>query len=79
MVAGVLSGVGFIVPAILFFVMVVIIPALSMIIIRLTLTKHFCSVVTIENSEAFDHATQSAEQGPQHGEGFADALDVGAI
>ncbi len=56
-----------------------IISALSMVMIRHRITNHIVSVVEIENSDVFDRVTQSAEQGPQHGEGFADALDVGAI
>jgi uncharacterized membrane protein YjgN (DUF898 family) len=56
-----------------------IVSALSMVMIRHRITKHICSVVNIENSDVFDDVSQSAKIGPQHGEGFADALDVGAI
>jgi uncharacterized membrane protein YjgN (DUF898 family) len=58
------------------FLFVQIIP---LVILFYQITRHVCAVFTIENPAAFDLAVQSAKQGPQHGEGFADALDVGAI
>jgi uncharacterized membrane protein YjgN (DUF898 family) len=70
---------GFVTAGIFIFSFVVIVPVLGLIILSFSITRHVCTVMEIENVEMFDQATQSARQGPQHGEGFADALDVGAM
>ena len=54
-------------------------PVLRLIILHFNFTKHVCSVLEIKNPEAFDQTVQSAKEHPEYGEGFADALDVGAI
>jgi len=61
------------------FLALLVTPVITQLVLHYNITKHTCSVLRIKNSEAFDLAVQSAKQGPQHGEGLADALDVGAI
>lgn len=47
--------------------------------ILLPLSKKICETTTISGFEAFEAAAQNAETSPKYGEGFADALDVGAF
>jgi uncharacterized membrane protein YjgN (DUF898 family) len=41
--------------------------------------KHGCATLKISDLAPFEMARQSADHGPSRGEGFADALDVGAF
>jgi len=59
--------------------LLILMPVFAQIILYYKIFKHVCSVIEIENAEAFDQAIQSVQPGPKHGEGFADALDVGAM
>lgn len=47
--------------------------------IDVTLLKRACATLEVENSDELDHVIQSSADLPGHGEGLADALDVGGF
>ena len=46
---------------------------------RYELTQHFCETLTITYDEELEDTLQGITDAPKHSEGFADALDVGAL
>jgi len=60
-------------------IVVTMVPVLSMTILNYDFTRHVCAVLQIQNIEVFDDVARSTRPGPSYGEGFADALDVGAF
>ncbi|MEH6527576.1 MAG: DUF898 family protein [Sneathiella sp.] len=52
---------------------------IKMLFLIVPLVEAVCKSIEISNIEAFEHAAASARKSPKYGEGFADALDVGAF
>lgn len=52
---------------------------LKVLFLLVPLIKTVCHSLTIHNFEVFEHAAANAEKSPKYGEGFADAMDVGAF
>ncbi len=48
-------------------------------IFRFALLRQLCDTTTATDRDALANAVQAAREAPRHGEGLADALDVGAI
>jgi uncharacterized membrane protein YjgN (DUF898 family) len=61
------------------FVGYVVFDILKMLYLIVPLVSAVCRSLKIENFEAFEHAAASARKSPKYGEGFADAMDVGAF
>lgn len=62
-----------------FFVGYVAFDILKMLFLIVPLVSAVCKSLKINNFEAFEHAAASARESPKYGEGFADAMDVGAF
>ncbi len=52
---------------------------LKMLFLVVPLVRAVCHSLTIYNFEVFEHTAANAENSPKYGEGFADAMDVGAF
>ena len=68
---------GFIVLA--FFLFIVLLGILRTLFVDVTLLKRACATLTIGNPAALDDVLQASADLPGHGEGLADALDVGGF
>ena len=53
--------------------------AVGMAIFGVSLMRTIIPAIAVDHSEALENVLQSQQSGPRHGEGFADALDVGAF
>ena len=62
-----------------FFLIFVFTPVVTYSIMRYEIVGHVCRTLGISNAAAFELATNETNQGPEFGEGLADALDVGAV
>jgi uncharacterized membrane protein YjgN (DUF898 family) len=62
-----------------FIVLLLIVPLLTQGFLRYQLTKLFCRQLSINETSKLEAIAQSTRPAPERGEGFADALDVGAI
>jgi uncharacterized membrane protein YjgN (DUF898 family) len=76
--AGVFSTgiMAFIAAALTFYVPLQIV---AFVVFRYGLVAHICGTTAISDLAPFNLAAQASERGPLHGEGLADALDVGAF
>ncbi len=51
----------------------------KVLIVDYELTRHFCQTLSITYEEELEDTLQGISESPKHAEGFADALDVGAL
>ena len=50
-----------------------------MLLVKVTLLTNICETLSLEEQEALDRTVQATAALPRHGEGLADALDVGGL
>ena len=50
-----------------------------MLLVKVTLLTNICGTLSLERQEALDRTVQATAALPRHGEGLADALDVGGL
>ncbi|MCR9214848.1 MAG: YjgN family protein [Proteobacteria bacterium] len=62
-----------------FFISYLAFDILKMLFLIVPLVRAVCHSLTIYNFEVFEHTAANAENSPKYGEGFADAMDVGAF
>lgn len=62
-----------------FLVILVFSNLVLVLVAQFELTRHFCETLTITSGAGLDEILQKETYSPNHGEGFADALDVGAL
>ncbi|USG60154.1 YjgN family protein [Sneathiella marina] len=73
------SDAGIIILMIGFFAAYIAYDIVKMLFLIVPLVEAVCKSIEISNIDAFEHAAASARKSPKYGEGFADALDVGAF
>jgi uncharacterized membrane protein YjgN (DUF898 family) len=62
-----------------FFLLLALAGILRTVLVDVTLLKRVCATLSISNPEALERVVQSSAKLPSHGEGLADALDVGGF
>jgi len=60
-------------------IMLLVLPLMTQGFLRYQLVKRFCRKLTIDDVASLEGVVQTTRPAPSRGEGFADALDVGAI
>lgn len=57
----------------------VVLPLLNTVIVQVTVLDRLTATATVDQPAVLEQTVQATERGPAHGEGLADAFDVGAI